>query len=54
MLKTLTNLFYSLSKIIGSYFIIGFVIVINGVFALIFGLTAVKLLDISITSTMLL
>lgn len=54
MSMTLINLFYNLSKVIGSYFIIGVAIIINGAFALIFGLAAMKLLNISITSTVLL
>lgn len=53
MLMTLINLFYNLSKIVELYFTIGAAI-INGVFALIFGLNAMKLLNISITPTMLL
>ncbi|GAN10895.1 hmg1, hmg-CoA reductase [Mucor ambiguus] len=50
---TLINLFYGLRKVTGSYCIIGLAVVLNGIFALVFGLTVLKLLHANITPSLL-
>ncbi|OAD05467.1 hypothetical protein MUCCIDRAFT_116745, partial [Mucor lusitanicus CBS 277.49] len=54
MFITLINLFYSLRKVVGSYCIIGSAVILNGICALVFGLTAMKLLHVNITPALLL
>lgn len=54
MSLTLINLFYSLRKVVGSPCIIGSAVILNGIFALVFSLTAMKLLHVDMTPALLL
>ncbi|KAK4518803.1 uncharacterized protein ATC70_009026 [Mucor velutinosus] len=54
MSMTLINLFYSLRKVVGSYCVIGSAVILNGICALVFGLTVMKLLQVNITPALLL